>query len=228
MKNLFWVIDDRTKTWNSVAALSLGYKRFYQKFGRMQSISIKSAARRNFSENDILIFGADQVSVWIQISLIAATSKNVSILCHLYGDVVHQLRVWGKFEDLLMKRKFSFIVGALTSREISNCLLKKPAMYLQFQPLIKKVKSNFSIREPGKVSQFYYAGRISYFKNVHVLIDYFIDYWQKGHLVELHIYGKTDNYRYPGFKLRYARGSGSGRKRAACSSMANPSPRSPV
>lgn len=185
-----WIIDSKRPQWNSVKPLAEQYLKTYRSRYNVRIAEYEILKTKGFASDITLIFGSNQIPFQQQVELIErATSRN-KILSHLYGDVLTILRSCSQFDLSLRNRKFNFVVGAEHSFDIAKKLLKGPPVFREFSVQNKLLKKRQTLNQE---TSFYYSGRISYYKNVHLLVRWFAEYWLEHRQSSLHIYGGFDS-----------------------------------
>jgi len=193
----YWVISDLTKRWFSANMLSESYLARYKR--ELDLVSIKLNQLTDVEAGALIIFGDIHYDSAILKEVILDIPLSCHILFHLYGDSFTRLKFFEAHNDLLTGRKIKFVVGSKTSLAICQKIFadKNSVCYAPFFVDYLKndsLKKNKETRK--KVKKICYFGRISYFKNVHILIDLFRIFSRSHPEYELHIAGGIDNYRW--------------------------------
>lgn len=193
MKKAYWIKSRLAVRWPSADMLAQSHLLRYQKSFNLIECSLDEAL--SSQENGIYIFGDIHYSGEFILQQMSRLPPDAKILFHLYGDIFNRLKIFELNYDLFKERYLKFVVGSRSAYEIAlNCLSHKAnLLYLPYFLDEKKRNRKYSDSTNKKII---YFGRISYYKNVHKLIDLFDQFTDLHQGFELHLAGLPDNFRW--------------------------------
>ncbi|GEM_PF-4694039 len=180
-----WLNSPIQSKWPSAMHLSNSYKLRYQQ---------KFILTTNSNEKLIILGDVHYPGDYL-LQKISSIDDGANILFHLYGDIFSRLKFVEKNREIFKNKKIKFVLGSKSAFEIAkNILSEKNLLYLPYH-----VIPNFchtQKKEKSDIIKIIYFGRISYFKNVHHLLNLFDQFTDTHSNYELHIVGAPDNTRW--------------------------------
>lgn len=191
----FWINSETTSSWGSAVLLSDFNKIRYSKIFDLASGSLQEALKTQGVE--YYIFGDIHYSGQELLQGMTRLPKSAKCFFHLYGDIFSRLKFFEKNRETFKSYQLRFVLGSESSYRIAkNCFQdERNISYKPFcvQEHTRSVKLKSMTSKKRKIL---YAGRISYFKNVHQLIKLFDLFTDSETNYELHIAGTPDNVRW--------------------------------
>ncbi len=190
---IYCIKSNLIENWSSAAALSQSYYSRYKLMGDIEFVDFHQLQKITIQCDSIVIFCDYHYDFFELEKKIGCIPLNTKVLFHIYGDIFGRLKGLETSIKDLNSRAFKIVVGSKSAYNIAiKCLVDSNNLVLfPFMPNLKAIKST-----KNKNNKFIYFGRISYYKNVHTLIDLFNEFSKSNPEHELHIAGEIDNFRW--------------------------------
>lgn len=192
MNKLFWIKSNYENNWGSGRHLVLQYKTRYECSFDVREVSYDQFGSGMVLDADLYVFSELSYPWQTIVDKILKIPKGSSVIIHLYGSLISKLSYFALKQTHLKEYRISFVTGSLSSSEVLRNCLNAPEDEA-YRPFSVNIGNN-PLRKTGKDTvKHLFAGRISYYKNVHHLIDLFAQFSKTNSNHELHIVGLPDN-----------------------------------